>query len=323
MRELEIQALALLEARQQIKDLICELAEAKARLATQEALLCAHQARYPSSQENAENNESTSRISKEQPEGSKRSAPAYQNLPLAAELEAANKELEAFCYSVSHDLRAPLRSINGFSKALMEDFGNNLEPEALRYLKNIERSSVQMGMLIDDLLQFSRMSRMQRCDAVCDMDAMVQSTWLEIAEQDSQRKIVFSKMRLPGITADRSMMRQVWLNLLSNSAKFSRNCVVARIHVEAEILNDEVVFSVEDNGAGFDMRYADKLFAPFQRLHKARDFEGTGVGLALVQRIVRKHGGRIWAASKVNEGATFFFALPRNTGKKPTEEPGL
>ena len=238
----------------------------------------------------------------------------------ACELEAAYRELEAFSYSVSHDLRAPLRHINGFVDLLTEHATENLGERERYYLRIIADSARQMGMLIDDLLAFSRMSRseMQRI-AIC-TDAMVHEVVKSALQgEPKERRIVWTIGPLPAVEADPSMLRQVWTNLISNAVKYSRKRPTAEIEIGCDdTLEAEVVFFVRDNGVGFDMQYADKLFGVFQRLHRTEDFEGTGIGLANVRRIVSRQGGRTWAEAFKDAGATFFFSLP----KKPAEPKG-
>jgi light-regulated signal transduction histidine kinase (bacteriophytochrome) len=235
---------------------------------------------------------------------------ARRALLLQRDLEAANKELETFSYSVSHDLRSPLRAINGFAKALSEDYGAQLPEEARRYLEHIENSAIKMGTLIDDLLSFSRLSRLDMSVASLDLKAMAENIWVEVVATYPDRQFEFEVEELPRVHADRAMIRQVLVNLLNNAAKFTAPVPVAKVKLFHERREDEHVFCVQDNGVGFDERYIDKLFGPFQRLHKAKDFPGTGIGLALVQRIIHRHGGKCWAQSKLGEGAAFYFSLP-------------
>jgi PAS domain S-box-containing protein len=229
-------------------------------------------------------------------------------------LREANKELEAFSYSVSHDLRAPLRSINGFAKVLIEDFGPSLPQEARRCLGIIQRSAGRMGELIDDLLEFSRLSRSTLDRRAVDVKRIIREVWLELRREDGARPVELNVPELPKCLADRRLIKQVWMNLLSNALKYSRPRQEARIEIgwrEDEQQPRNVVYWIRDNGVGFDQQYVNKLFGVFQRLHRAEDFEGTGVGLALVHRIVQRHGGRVWAEGRVNEGATFYFTLER------------
>jgi PAS domain S-box-containing protein len=223
---------------------------------------------------------------------------------------AANKELEAFTYSVSHDLRAPLRSIDGYSKILQEDFSSSLDKEANRLLQIIRNNAHRMGHLIDDLLDFSRMGRKELDRTRVDMSALVANVQQELISHELNRKIEFRVKPLKEALGDLSMMRQVWINLISNALKYSKKQEVSRIEIGCKNENNHIVYYIQDNGVGFDMKYADKLFGVFQRLHKIEEFDGTGVGLALVHRIVSRHGGKIWAEAHINEGATFFFFLP-------------
>ncbi len=229
------------------------------------------------------------------------------------QLEAVNQELEAFSYSVSHDLRAPLRHIDGFVDLLRQDSQQTMGPAGQRYLKIISEAAKRMGALIDDLLVFSRMGRMEMRRTTVSMDELVAETITEMAQDLEGRQVEWNITPLPGVYGDRAMLKQVWANLLSNAVKYSRQRSPARIKVQClDTANGNWEFSVADNGAGFDMQYAAKLFGVFQRLHQAEEFEGTGVGLANVQRIVVRHGGRVWAEGKVDLGATFYFTLPKS-----------
>ena len=235
-------------------------------------------------------------------------------------LEAANKELEAFSYSVSHDLRAPLRHIDGFSELLGKHVPT-LDEKGRRYLKTISESAKQMGTLIDDLLQFSRIGRAELRKGGVSLDQLVRESLASLKQDMDGRKITWTIGSLPDVHGDPTLLRQVFVNLLSNAVKYTRNRDKATIEIgtlpsNGAVVNggqnpDEVVIFVRDNGAGFDPQYAHKLFGVFQRLHAAHEFEGTGIGLANVQRIVVRHGGRVWAEGKVNEGATFYVALPK------------
>jgi PAS domain S-box-containing protein len=228
-----------------------------------------------------------------------------------AQLEAVNKELEAFSYSVSHDLRAPLRHIDGFAELLRQQSASELGATGQRYLKTISDASKRMGALIDDLLVFSRMGRAELRRKKFSTDELVAEVIGEMAEDLSGRVIKWDIGRLPDVNADRSMLKQVWVNLISNAVKYSRQRDEAQIEIKGESNGSgDLEFSVRDNGAGFDMAYAEKLFGVFQRLHQAEEFEGTGIGLANVRRIILRHGGRTWAEGKVNAGATFYFTLP-------------
>ena len=227
------------------------------------------------------------------------------------ELADAIKQLEAFSYSVSHDLKAPLRAISGYSKILLEDYGPQLELEARAHLNSIVRGAERMGQLIQDLLAFSRLGRNKMSSSSIDMDDLARSVFDNLKSDAPERKVECSLQRLPPTRGDRAMIRQVLVNLLSNAIKFTKPA--ANASIEVGCLGHEAdlnIYYVKDNGAGFDMRYSDKLFGVFQRLHSVREFEGTGVGLAIVQRIVQRHGGRVWAEGRVNEGATFHFTLP-------------
>jgi PAS domain S-box-containing protein len=225
---------------------------------------------------------------------------------------AANKELESFSYSVSHDLRAPLRSIDGFAKVLVEDFGPTLPAEARRYLNIIQKGAGRMGNLIDDLLEFSRLSRSALNRQTVDTKRVVREVWLELRRINPERSAELIMDEVPTCIADRRLIKQVWVNLLSNALKYSHLRQESRIEIgwhQDEQQPHHVVYWIRDNGVGFDQQYVHKLFGVFQRLHRAEDFEGTGVGLALVHRIIMRHGGRVWAEGRVNEGATFYFTL--------------
>ena len=228
-----------------------------------------------------------------------------------AELEVTNRELEAFTYSVSHDLRAPVRHISGFSDLLLRRSAAQLDDLGKRYVDNIVESAKRMGNLIDDLLSFSRMGRQELQTTTLTIDQMVREVIHELEPELRGRSIVWQVDALPVVHADPAMLRQVLTNLLSNAVKYSAPRSEARIEVHAEELAGETVISVTDNGVGFDMAYAAKLFGVFQRLHGADEFEGTGIGLANVRRIVHRHGGRTWAEGEVDRGATFYFSLPR------------
>jgi len=230
-------------------------------------------------------------------------------LKLNAELEAANKELEAFAFSVSHDLRAPLRAIDGFAKILVEDFPSQLGDEGKRLCSILSDNARKMGKLIDDLLAFSRLGRTVIQFSRIDMGTLANSILHELTTPESRARIDFQVESAPEAFGDPTLIRQVWMNLLSNAVKFTSKRERAVIKMRGELREDEIIYSVQDNGAGFDMKYIDKLFGVFQRLHSTREFEGTGVGLAIIQRIIHRHGGRVWAEGKVGEGAVFYFAL--------------
>jgi PAS domain S-box-containing protein len=228
-----------------------------------------------------------------------------------AQLEVANKELEAFSYSVSHDLRAPLRAIDGFSHILLEDYQDKLDDEGKRLLNVVRDNTNKMGQLIDDILKFSRAGRLELTPVEIDMEKMAHEVFEELQPAVDESKLQLEIEALPHAAGDRAMMRQVFVNLLSNALKFSRNREPARIKVGCSVAGDETIYYVQDNGAGFDMQFVDKLFGVFQRLHGVTEFEGTGIGLAIVKRIIARHGGRVWAEGKVDGGATMYFALPR------------
>ena len=235
-------------------------------------------------------------------------------LQRTAQLEAANKDLEAFSYSVSHDLRAPLRAIDGFSRILLEDHAERLDGEGRRLLKIVGDNGKKMGELIDDVLAFSRIGRREAESSDIDMNALAASVFEEIKAATEGRAVEFNVEPLPHAWGDRSMVRQVLANLLANAVKFTTPRSEARIRIAGRADGSRCVYFVRDNGVGFDMKYADKLFGVFQRLHGADEFEGTGIGLAVVKRIVEKHGGEVWAEGEIDKGATVYFALPRPAG---------
>ena len=225
-----------------------------------------------------------------------------------AELEAANKGLEAFSYSISHDLRAPLRSINGYAKMLEEDYDDLIDVDGKRMLGVVRGNAILMGKLIDDLLSFSRIGRKEMHKSEINMMVLVESVVDEIRTANPHVVIIFNN--LPDAWGDRIFLRQVLYNYISNAVKFSAKIERPLIEIKSKLVKEEVIYSVTDNGTGFDMNYAHKLFKVFQRLHTQEEFEGTGVGLAIVDSIVSKHGGKVWAASEVGKGATFYFSLP-------------
>src|SRR5690606_6648978 len=231
-----------------------------------------------------------------------------------AQLEAANKELEGFSYSVSHDLRAPLRAVGGFAELLWSDHGAQLDAEAKRKLDIIRAEAARMGTLIDDLLAFSRLGRKSLQPAELDMAEVAAKVFERLRAEPGGERVTLHMGRLPRAVADRALLEQVWVNLLSNAIKFSSKKEQPVVEVGGITEEREHVYYVRDNGAGFDPRYQSKLFGVFQRLHDGSEFPGTGVGLALVQRIVLRHGGRVWAEGKPDEGATFHFTLPREGG---------
>ena len=228
------------------------------------------------------------------------------------QLNVANKELESFSYSVSHDLRAPVRAIAGFSKLLAEFHGSQLDEEANRKLGIVRSEAARMGALIDDLLRFSRLGRQALQMRVVDMEELVRINFEALTAQHPGPQPKLDLHALPQAMADRALLAQVWINLLSNAIKFSAKVEKPLIEVSATSDEREHTYRVRDNGAGFDPRYAAKLFGVFQRLHDQSEFQGTGVGLALVHRIVSRHGGRVWAESEPGAGATFYFTLPRS-----------
>jgi len=236
----------------------------------------------------------------------------------AAELEAANKDLESFSFSVSHDLRAPLRAIDGYSNILRDSCGDRLGDEGQRLLEKILENTQRMGTLIEDLLAFSQLGRRPIFAAEIDMEALAREVVDELRSAPGQQVPNCVLKPLPAGWGDRSLVRQVWLNLLSNAIKFTGTREVPSIELGGSSEDGRNVYYVKDNGAGFDMRYYGKLFGVFQRLHSSKEFPGTGVGLAIVQRVVVRHGGRVWAEGKPGKGATFYFALP---GRGPVHEP--
>ncbi|HTA26281.1 MAG TPA: ATP-binding protein [Bacteroidia bacterium] len=221
-----------------------------------------------------------------------------------------NQELEAFSYSVSHDLRAPLRAINGYAQMLEEDYGKSLNAEGVRKLGVIMENAKKMGLLIDDLLTFSRLGRKQVQKSPINMNKLVESVLIEISKT-IQYKTTLKITELKPASGDYSLLYQVMMNLISNALKYSSKVETPLIELASEDNGEEIIYSIKDNGAGFDMRYVDKLFNVFQRLHTTAEFEGTGVGLAIVQRIIKKHGGKVWAKGEINKGAEFYFSLPK------------
>jgi len=226
------------------------------------------------------------------------------------QLEVANNELEAFSYSVSHDLRTPLRAIDGFSQMLLDDYSGKLDDEGKRLLNVVRDNTQKMAHLIDDILRFSRTSRLEMTFSEINMEKEVREAVDELQPSVKGCNLQVEIEHIPPARGDRAMMHQVFVNLLANAIKFSRSCELARISVGGTAEGNENVYYVKDNGVGFDMQFADKLFGVFQRLHGASEFEGTGIGLAIVKRIIIRHGGRVWAEGKVNEGATIYFVLP-------------
>jgi PAS domain S-box-containing protein len=226
-----------------------------------------------------------------------------------AELEELNAELESFSYSVSHDLRAPARAVVGFARRIQEDHVSGLDDEGRRLLSVVSREASRMGDLIDDLMAFSQLGRRAMTREPVDVTSLVREVVAELESTDGPRPRI-DLGDLPEARGDRALLRQVWMNLISNAFKYSGKEPDPQVSIWADLEADRVVYNVRDNGVGFDMRYADKLFGVFQRLHRDADFPGTGVGLAIVQRIVQRHGGAVWAEARLGEGATLSFALP-------------
>jgi PAS domain S-box-containing protein len=228
-----------------------------------------------------------------------------------SQLQAANERLEAFSYSVSHDLRAPLRTIEGFAQLLAEHARDRVDPKEQHYLQMIQTSAGRMGQLISDLLRLSRATRAEMAMTTLDMTALTRSVFEELHEGARDRKITLVLAALPPALGDPALMRQVLVNLLSNAVKFTAGRTEALIEVAGYTDRESVVFSVKDNGAGFDMQYAGRLFGVFQRLHRVEEFDGTGIGLAIVRQIIERHGGHVGGEGAVDRGATFFFSLPQ------------
>lgn len=227
-----------------------------------------------------------------------------------AQLQAANDELEAFAYSVSHDLRAPLRAIDGFSQILADDYHHILDVDGRKVISVVRKEVKRMAKLIDDLLTLSRLGRSAMHQSEIDMTALASRVYNEITTPEQREGITFTLAHLPPALGDIALVRQVWENLLSNAIKFSSKKPLPSISINGEVANGEAIYAVSDNGAGFPNEYMNKLFGVFQRLHRAEEFEGTGVGLAIVQRLIHRHGGRVWADGAVDKGATFYFTLP-------------
>ncbi len=227
-----------------------------------------------------------------------------------AELSAVNKDLEAFAYSVSHDLRTPLRGINGLTQILTDNYGNLFDEEGVRLCNRIRSNSLKMSTLIDDLLAFSKASTAEIRKAEIDMNKLVDMALAEVGEKRELKKVKIDIGELPNAIGDAALLKQVWVNLLANAVKFSSKKENPHIEIAGGVKDSSVIYSVKDNGAGFDMKYIDKVFIAFQRLHSEQDFQGTGAGLSIVKRILHKHGGQIWAEAEENKGATFTFTLP-------------
>jgi len=234
----------------------------------------------------------------------------------STELEAINKELEAFAYSVSHDLRAPLRHMAGYTELLQKRASSGLDEKSNHYIAMMLESAKRMGNLIDDLLAFSRIGRAETQNTLVNLGQLVREALTEVRHDTEGRDIIWKIGTLPDFYGDRSMLRLVLVNLITNAIKFTRTRPQAEIEIGcAEGNGNELVVSVRDNGVGFDMKYVNKLFGVFQRLHPSDEFEGTGIGLATVQRIINRHGGKVWAEGAVNAGATFYFSAPRPQGQ--------
>jgi len=229
-----------------------------------------------------------------------------------AELEEANNELEAFTYSVSHDLRAPLRAINGYTRILSKDYSEKLDPEAQSMMNQVMSNAIKMGQLIDDLLALSRLGKKKLEKQPADMTELARFVYQELGKSTDTSKVKFILHDLHPANVDYSLIAQVFANLLSNAVKYSAQTEKPIVEVGSEQKEGDVIYYIKDNGVGFDMRYYDKLFGVFQRLHSAEEFEGTGVGLALVKRIIGKHDGKVWAESEIGKGATFYFLLKKS-----------
>jgi light-regulated signal transduction histidine kinase (bacteriophytochrome) len=229
-----------------------------------------------------------------------------------AELEFANRELESFSYSVSHDLKAPIRAIQGFSRILAAEYAARLDEEGLRLLEVIVSNTQIMAKLIDDLLALSRLGRQQISKSHVNLAALARQVFEQLQAQEPERELHLNVQALPPAWGDPALLQQVMMNLLDNAIKYTRAKKTAAIEVGGHTQGRETIYYVKDNGVGFDERYADKLFGVFQRLHGGQEYEGTGVGLAIVQRIIHRHGGRVWAEGRVGAGATFYFSLTKS-----------
>jgi light-regulated signal transduction histidine kinase (bacteriophytochrome) len=230
----------------------------------------------------------------------------------AVKLEDANNELEAFAYSVSHDLRVPLRAIDGFSRIVIEDYEDKLDEEGIRLLNVVRENTKKMGQLIDDILLLSRAGRQEMKFTELDMSSLAKNIYRDFHQDTQERAIIFTVDDLPRAKGDRALITQVFTNLIGNAIKFTQGKPNAKIEVGFDYNEDDYIYYVKDNGAGFDMKYYDKLFGLFQRLHTQEEFKGTGVGLSIVQRIISRHGGRVWGEGEIGKGATIYFSLPKN-----------
>jgi light-regulated signal transduction histidine kinase (bacteriophytochrome) len=235
----------------------------------------------------------------------------FLNEHLERLVKERTEDLESFSYSVSHDLRAPIRAVSGYTRMFKSKYGSQLDQEGSRLVNNIADNATKMGQLIDDLLAFSRLSRRDMKLIEISMHEIVTSICKELQKEQPDRKIEFKIRELLPVKADNTGIKQVWLNLISNAIKYSRLKEKSIIEIGSEMKEGEIIYYVKDNGAGFDMRYVNKLFNIFQRLHSDDEFEGTGIGLAIVQRIIQKHGGTVRAESEINNGAIFQFSLKK------------
>ena len=227
-----------------------------------------------------------------------------------AQLEEVNRELEAFSYSVSHDLQTPLRAINGFTAMILKKQGDTFDEDTRSKFNVIRENTRNMGQLIEDLLNLSRIGRKAIDFAELNMADLVRAVWKEVQHINQERVMTLNIQDMPAASGDRAFIHEVYVNLIGNAVKFTKQCSAARIEAGGYPDGHENVYYIRDNGAGFDMAYYENLFGAFQRLHSAQDYEGTGIGLTIVQRIIHKHGGRVWAEGKEGEGATFYFSLP-------------
>ena len=227
-----------------------------------------------------------------------------------SELKKAQEELESFSYSVSHDLRAPIRAINGYTQILVEDYADSIDAEGKKVLQSVIQNSKKMGLLIDDLLAFSKLGRKQVTTTTIDMSALLKGILNEIIIEKGENIPIFEIEELAPASGDQSLIKQVWVNLISNAIKYSKYKSETRIKITSISKKDKVIYCIKDKGAGFDMTYYDKLFGVFQRLHSQEEFDGTGIGLAIVQKIVNRHYGKVWAKSKIDAGTSFYFSLP-------------